>query len=155
MSDNDRKSRREFLASVFAGIGVLASYSLLAGEGLMFLLPGSGKAKTRKIFAGQIDQFEPGAVRTFYDISGNEILLRRSAEGFQAFDSTCPHLGCKVRWQKEKNRFHCPCHNGVFNPDGIAISGPPGDAGQKLTSIPVEVDEKSGVIYLEVRDAKA
>jgi Rieske Fe-S protein len=155
MSDSNRKSRREFLASAFAGIGLLASYGLLAGEGLLFLLPGSGKAKTRKLYAGQIDQFEIGAVRTFYDLSGNEILLKRSADGFQAFDSTCPHLGCKVRWQNDKERFHCPCHNGVFDPDGIATSGPPADAGQKLKAVPVEVDEKSGVIYLEVRDTKA
>ena len=118
MSDSNRKSRREFLASAFAGIGLLASYGLLAGEGLLFLLPGSGKAKTRKLYAGQIDQFEIGSVRTFYDLSGNEILLKRSADGFQAFDSTCPHLGCKVRWQNDKERFHCPCHNSSFSLEG-------------------------------------
>ena len=154
MSDSDRKSRREFLASAFAGLGLLASYGLLAGEGLMFLLPGSGKPKTRKLYAGQINQFEIGAVRKFYDLSGNEILLKRSAEGFQAFDSTCPHLGCKVTWQNDKGIFHCPCHNGVFSAEGIATSGPPADAGQKLKPVPVEVDENSGVIYLEVRDTK-
>ena len=53
---------------------------------------------------------------------------------------------------QQEQRFFCPCHRGVFDPNGVAVSGPPADAGQSLSSIPLEVDEKSGVIYIEVRD---
>lgn len=38
--------------------------------------------------------------------------------------SVCPHLGCTVPWNKEKNQFVCPCHGGTFNPDGSRVSGP-------------------------------
>ena len=36
--------------------------------------------------------------------------------------------------------FFCPCHNGVFSPDGTGIGGPPGDAGQSLPRYPLKVE---------------
>jgi nitrite reductase/ring-hydroxylating ferredoxin subunit len=41
------------------------------------------------------------------------------------FSRTCTHLGCPVRWKKESRTFHCPCHDGVFDPRGNVVSGPP------------------------------
>jgi menaquinol-cytochrome c reductase iron-sulfur subunit len=38
--------------------------------------------------------------------------------------SICPHLGCTVPWNKEKEQFICPCHGGTFSADGSRISGP-------------------------------
>lgn len=38
--------------------------------------------------------------------------------------SICPHLGCTVPWNKEKNQFLCPCHGGAYAADGTRISGP-------------------------------
>jgi menaquinol-cytochrome c reductase iron-sulfur subunit len=38
--------------------------------------------------------------------------------------SICPHLGCTVPWNKEKNQFVCPCHSAAFAKDGSRISGP-------------------------------
>ena len=154
MSNNKKISRREWLAAVFSGAGLLASYGVLAGEGLLFLLPESTKPRMRKIIAGQINQYEIGSVRTFYDLRGNQILVRRSATGFDAFSSTCPHLGCKVHWEEDKSRFFCPCHLGIFDAEGKGISGPPGDAGQSLVQVPLEIDEDSGVVYLEVEDVR-
>jgi len=154
MTDDKRISRRQWLASVFAGAGLLASYGLLAGEGIAFLFPRRGKPKTRKLFAGQVSRYEIGSVQKFHDLSGGEILVKRTDSGFQAFSSTCPHLGCKVHWENDQNRFFCPCHRGVFDPDGVATSGPPADAGQSLTPVPIEVDEQGGVVYIEVADVK-
>ena len=92
-------------------------------------------------------------MRAVRDLEGNLILIRRTvASGFQAFSSVCPHLGCKVHWEAENDRFFCPCHRGVFDPAGVAIGGPPGDAGQRLSQAPIAVDEESGVVYLEVND---
>ncbi len=39
--------------------------------------------------------------------------------------SICPHLGCTVPWVSGKKEFVCPCHGGVFAPDGSRVSGPP------------------------------
>ena len=38
--------------------------------------------------------------------------------------SICPHLGCTVPWNKEKNRFICPCHQATYMSDGTRVSGP-------------------------------
>lgn len=39
--------------------------------------------------------------------------------------NVCTHLGCHVRWIADKNKFFCPCHNGVFDKYGNVVSGPP------------------------------
>ena len=41
-----------------------------------------------------------------------------TAADFIALSSTCPHLGCQVRWEGQNNRYFCPCHNGTFDTDG-------------------------------------
>ena len=38
--------------------------------------------------------------------------------------------------------------------DGKGIAGPPADAGQSLAQVPLTVDERSGVVYLEVKEPK-
>jgi Rieske Fe-S protein len=88
------------------------------------------------------------------DLQGNEILIKRDAKQLRAFNSTCPHLGCRVHWESDRKRFFCPCHNGVFDEDGVAIEGPPAAAGQSLASLPLEVDSRSGVVYLEVKEIR-
>ena len=147
-------SRRSWLASVAMGIALISSYGMFAVQALLFLLPQRLKAPTRRLYAGQIDQFQIGALQGVLDLQGNEILVKREKQGLRAFNSTCPHLGCRVHWQAEQQRFFCPCHNGVFNADGVAIEGPPAAAGQSLAQVPLEVDQKSGVVYLEVKDTR-
>lgn len=147
-------SRRSWLASLAMGVGLIASYGTFAVQGLLFLLPQRLKAPTRRLYAGQADQFQIGALQGVLDLQGNEILVKRDKQGLRAFNSTCPHLGCRVHWQADQQRFFCPCHNGVFNADGVAIAGPPAAAGQSLAQVPLEVDQKSGVVYLEVKDVR-
>lgn len=136
------------------GIGLIASYGLFAIQGFLFLLPQRLRPPTRRLFAGQLDQFEVGSLQAVLDLQGNQILVKRDAQGLRAFNATCPHLGCRVHWEADKKRFFCPCHNGAFNADGVATEGPPAAAGQNLAAVPLEVDEKSGVVYLEVKEAK-
>lgn len=145
--------RRAWLAKVLMGIGLGASYGVLAIQGLLFLLPAPLRPRTRRIFVGPIDRFAIGGVQPIRDLEGNEILVKRVASAtFQAFSSTCPHLGCKVHWQDEEQRFFCPCHGGVFDAEGRGIAGPPADAGQRLFPAPLIVDLPNGVVYLEVED---
>lgn len=152
MSDDDTKTtRRELAARIAMGAGVLLAYGTLAVQGLLFLFPRRTRPPTQRIFVGLLSDFGAGEVKTLHDLEGKAVLVQRSGEGLRAFSSVCPHLGCQVHWQQEEGRFLCPCHRGVFNPDGVAISGPPADASQSLGEVPVEVDQASGVIYLEVR----
>jgi nitrite reductase/ring-hydroxylating ferredoxin subunit len=73
---------------------------------------------------------------------------RGTADDFIALSSTCPHLGCQVRWEGQNNRYFCPCHNGTFDTEGIATGGPPGDAGQSLPRYGLTVEK--GLLYILV-----
>ncbi len=35
-----------------------------------------------------------------------------------AVSAACTHMGCIVQWSKGDNKFHCPCHGGVFTEYG-------------------------------------
>ncbi len=154
MIETSKTNRREWLASVLMGAGLVLSYGFLAVQGLFFLLPSGGGVKMRSLFAGRIDRYEIGSIRKFLDLEGNEILVRRTESEFAAFSSKCPHLGCRVRWEEKENRFFCPCHNGVFDSNGTAISGPPADGGQNLARVPLKVNETTGVVYIQVKNAR-
>jgi len=52
-------------------------------------------------------------------------IVTENGRDFIALSNICTHLGCRVRWIKDKEQFICPCHNGVFDKNGNAVSGPP------------------------------
>ncbi len=37
----------------------------------------------------------------------------------------CTHLGCIPNWEADKKVWHCPCHGGEFDCNGINVFGPP------------------------------
>ncbi len=41
-----------------------------------------------------------------------------------AITSRCSHLGCSVLWVEASERFICPCHGSVFDPEGLRVAGP-------------------------------
>lgn len=43
----------------------------------------------------------------------------------KAFYLACTHFGCIVKWRSEEADWYCPCHAGVFAPDGTVVAGPP------------------------------
>lgn len=155
MTESSGSNRREAVIHGSMWLGLVLAYGTLAVQGLLFLLPRRGKAPTRRVFAGVLDQFPPGSTRTLHDLEGRAILVRRGTDGgVKAYSSVCPHLGCQVIWEEGERRFFCPCHRGMFDENGVATAGPPADAKQRLAEVPLEVEQASGVIYLEVRAPK-
>jgi menaquinol-cytochrome c reductase iron-sulfur subunit len=58
-------------------------------------------------------------------ISEKAVYVTKDSRGqLRALSSICPHLGCTVPWNKEKNQFVCPCHGAIYAADGTRISGP-------------------------------
>jgi Rieske Fe-S protein len=49
----------------------------------------------------------------------------QSSEGLAVLSTTCTHLGCGVSWNAGRKAFLCPCHGGMYSPDGKVIGGPP------------------------------
>jgi menaquinol-cytochrome c reductase iron-sulfur subunit len=65
------------------------------------------------------------------------------------YSPICPHLGCAYRWEKERQRFRCPCHDSIFDIEGRVLSGP---APRALDRLPAKVeDERLWVIYKEFK----
>lgn len=148
-------SRRGFLSKLsrvaMAG-GLIGGYGAFAAIAGRFLYP----ARTREAlwqFVAEVDGIAVGASIRYRGPSGETINIARrgrtgGARDFIALSSTCPHLGCQVRWEAQNNRFFCPCHNGIFEPSGKAIGGPPGEAGQSLPRYELRVD--SGLLHIAV-----
>jgi nitrite reductase/ring-hydroxylating ferredoxin subunit len=157
----DTPPRRRFLQRLSVGatlLGLGAAYGTLAAFMGRFLFPARPPAKGW-MFVAEERRLTPGDSLRFETPAGATVNVTRrgdarSADAFIALSSTCPHLGCQVHWEPQNDRFFCPCHNGVFTPEGVGIGGPPGDAGQSLPRYPLMVE--GGLLYIEVdRDVLA
>ena len=54
----------------------------------------------------------------------HSIIIVKEKDKILVLDNTCTHLGCKVKYIKEKNYYQCPCHKSIFNIYGKVIKGP-------------------------------
>ena len=131
--------------------GLGAGYGGLAVMAGRFLYP-TGDHSVGWCFVTVVDDLKPGESMTFVAPSGEEAVVARQGEGttaedFIALSSVCPHLGCQVLWEPHNNRFFCPCHNGVFDPKGVALEGPPAQAKQELKQYPLKVED--GLLFME------
>ena len=157
--------RRRFLAGMsgvaitggLAAGGLAASYGTFAYMAADFLYPTDHD--TAWMFVAPTDQLAPGGSFSFRSPIGVAVLITRKADSprnvipptsdFLALSSVCPHLGCRVHWEPQNNRFFCPCHNGAFDPNGAPIAGPPKDGNQHLPAYPLKVDDK-GLLFIEM-----
>src|SRR5580704_14557677 len=58
-------------------------------------------------------------------ISEKAVYVTKDSQGqLRVLTSVCPHLGCTVPWNKQRNQFVCPCHGATFALDGTRVSGP-------------------------------
>ena len=131
------------LAGGYGGFGAIA---------IRYLYPANTDNRIWQ-FVIEIDRVKVGESIRYQGPSGETVNVARQnrngdAEDFIALSSTCPHLGCQVRWESQNNRFYCPCHNGVFDPSGVATDGPPAEAGQSLSRYPLKVE--GGLLHISV-----
>ncbi|MCB9919712.1 MAG: Rieske (2Fe-2S) protein [Planctomycetes bacterium] len=134
------------------GAGLVASYGTLAWFASRFLYPKRDE-EGAWLFVCTVNRLEPGSSLLFKIPGGETIAVARNGRGadagdFVALSSTCPHLGCQVHWEANKDRFFCPCHNGAFDRGGKAIAGPPAQAGTDLKQYRLRVD--GSLLYINV-----
>jgi menaquinol-cytochrome c reductase iron-sulfur subunit len=132
------ESRRSFLG-VLLGFGSVLVSALLSVPLIRFslfpLLRRTTELKSSPV--GELSDFssltEPvmrtiqiGQVDGWRKTVSEEIVYvtKDSQDQLCVLTSICPHLGCTVPWNKEKNQFVCPCHGTTFAADGTRISGP-------------------------------
>ena len=149
--------RRDFLSQsaswAMAG-GLVASYGTFAAYAVRYLLPANPESDFAWQYVARVPDLEEGHAVEFTSAAGEKIVVARqkageTADAFQALSSVCPHLGCRVHWEPANRRFFCPCHNGVFDPQGMATAGPPAKARQRLTSYPIQVVD--GLLFVKAR----
>ncbi|MGP8051270.1 MAG: ubiquinol-cytochrome c reductase iron-sulfur subunit [Desulfobaccales bacterium] len=115
--------RRGFL-KVLASLLGLSAVGVFAYPLFRFLLPveAVGMARNLTIPIGEVP------VNTNKDLMfGNTpiIILNLPDMGYLAYSKVCTHLGCLVKFNKERLEFICPCHAGTFDLEGNVVSGPP------------------------------
>lgn len=137
--DAPASNRRRFLTWV-AGFGALGSTVLMGIPALRaFLSPLFKRSVPGEwIKLGEADLFDPG-IPTKVDFSqtttdawveGRELhsvwVYTDDGEHFTVYSGRCTHLGCSFAFDAEKKTFHCPCHQGMFDPKtGAVLAGPP------------------------------
>jgi nitrite reductase/ring-hydroxylating ferredoxin subunit len=131
--------------------GLAAGYGLGAAHFLRYLLPLGTKVRYRELFAGALDSLAPGQSRTVKTPSGETFVMARTPDGVRVLSDICPHLGCRVHFDRTRNQFVCPCHDGIFDAEGRAVSGPPAEAGQDLTRLETVIRGTS--IFVLVKEA--
>lgn len=52
-------------------------------------------------------------------------LVKEASGDVRALGSTCTHLGCQTSYDSQTKMIRCPCHGGVYKPDGTVVAGPP------------------------------
>ena len=147
--------RRRFLtrASRLAmAAGLVGGYGGFAAIAARYLYP-ARPLERRWQFVTNVTRLNVGDSLRFQGPAGKTINVTRQGRGagvsdFIALSSTCPHLGCQLHWEAHNARYFCPCHNGTFDPTGIATGGPPAEAGQSLPRYPLRVER--GMLFIEV-----
>ena len=117
-------ARRRFFLTVLLG-GVGAALAAVAGWPLFrFLSPREGGAAAGKTSIAR-DQVPVGGAHFFQYHGHPAVLIQPAAGQFIALTAVCTHLGCIVKWEKDKEDFLCPCHGGRYSPEGKVLGGPP------------------------------
>lgn len=121
-------NRRDFFKTV--GLAFLGFLGILSLRTLTFL----SKPSPKKIFISK-EELEKINVLHFYE----EIILVKREGSFSVYSRRCPHLGCKLNYDPEKELIVCPCHQSKFNLLGKYLEGP---AKKDLKRLPFEFKEE-------------
>lgn len=136
--EKNKLSRRTFLSIATWAIGGLISAALGIPAIAYIIGPALKRSTTQEwILLGSTVKVELGTPTLFkakierktgWIVNEEEIsayALTDNGRDFVALSNICTHLGCRVRWVADQNKFFCPCHNGVYDKNGNVVSGPP------------------------------
>jgi menaquinol-cytochrome c reductase iron-sulfur subunit len=72
---------------------------------------------------GQPRRVTAGSVGAFIFRKGDQLL---------AMSAYCTHLPCELAWRSKDHVLSCPCHNQLFDSDGLSLA-----EGYKLPALPL------------------
>lgn len=102
-------------------------------------LPDDGTPQFFQVYSDLIDKW------TFIpDVPVGGVYLRKVGKNqVIAYNTTCPHAGCDVTFRSGLGKFHCPCHDSTFSPQGERSEGSPSPRG--LDELHVELRDNNEV----------
>jgi Rieske Fe-S protein len=121
---HDDIGRRRFLSQAVMGFGAIFGLGLLAIRFAQFLVPAPKPRRVEAVLIGT-EAKVPAGEAVALDLGTHRLIVLRTEEGVTAFSRRCTDLGCLVSWNREREEFVCPCHQGVFDKTGRNIAGPP------------------------------
>ena len=139
----EKQSRGQFLATF--GIFFISIF-LFAKNIFAYIFPAKKEKTYHKYLVAKVGEIPVGKAKKI-TVSKKPAFVVHLEDGYKVFSSVCTHLGCIVRWEENKNRFYCPCHQGVFSTTGEVVSGPPPRALDKY-----EVKMERNLVFIEVED---
>lgn len=146
MAEEKVKSRREFLM----GLGIVGAVVIAIGvffrNVLAYLYPPAKEKTYHKYLVAKTDEIPVGKAKKL-TLSNKPVFVVHLQNGYKVFSGVCTHLGCIVRWEEQKGRFYCPCHQGIFDKTGVVTGGPP---PRPLDEFEVEVDHK--LVFIKTED---
>lgn len=143
-------SRQAFVRLALGGIGICYAaaigypvYRYLASP----LERAEAATAITEVTLKDAQRLAPGSALMFKFGSQPAMLIHHQDDTWVALGAVCTHLGCTVQYEADKNRIHCACHGGVYDPrTGANVSGPP---PRPLRRFGVKVTE-AGVVVSRV-----
>ena len=122
-----RVGRRPLLRAIFASFAGIAAAEVVAAVA-PFLRVTRVEGFGGPVVAGRLDDilasFAATRDRPILNRAGRFFLLHPPG-GIVAAYTKCTHLGCTVPFNDAEDRFHCPCHQSVYDKrTAVVISGP-------------------------------
>jgi len=138
MSEEKSVSRRDFMNTAIWAIGGFISAAFAIPAIVYVVAPALQKNQLEEwVRLGSTDKVELGTPTLFkanierqtgWIVNEEEIsvyVLTENGRDYVAMSNICTHLGCRVRWISDQSQFFCPCHNAIFDEEGLVVSGPP------------------------------
>ena len=119
-------SRRKWLSRLL-GASLAATVASFLYPLLRYLVPpaSSEPSLSELELPFKASELAPNSGR-IVPFGGKPVLVFRTASGeVKALLATCTHLACTVQYRAERSDIWCACHNGVYNAQGVNVSGPP------------------------------
>lgn len=136
--EGEHTDRRQFLRT---GAAALAAAAGLGGlVSLAFLAPRDREVARRTVIIGYPEEIPEGGIVL---LPAQRLAVGRTADGWYALSTVCPHLGCLVQWLADEGQFHCPCHGSRFEPDGAVQNGP---AREDLIPVAIGLDANGRLV---------
>ncbi len=147
MAQNEEKqSRREFVTRLGIVGAVIVAIGVFIRNILAYLFPPKKEKTYHKYLVAKVGEIPKGKAKEI-TISKKPVFIVNLGDQYKVFSGICTHLGCIVRWEEQKGRFYCPCHQGIYDKTGKVIGGPP---PRPLDEYKVEVENK--LVFIKVVD---